>query len=353
MRRGASLRFAPAIMLVMLASAFAMVHAGREAADPLSIDSGLSDAAMVSDVLSHSSAGRPSQPVQPLEGPWVVAIQPGHWEVDQLPAEHARRRGNIGASHLGVREVEVNVAVTRALVPLLEGEGWIVTVVPATVPPGLRADAFLSIHADWAANPGRNGWKLAAPWRPSPAGQDLARALRGSFLAEPDLNEDVNGITVGMRGYFGFAAHRFHHASSPFTPAVLVELGFLTNDLERARFVERPEYYASILHRGLLDYFAARDRSETASLVPLEFGPMVARGGGAVVRRSADVASGILRRLEPDETVRPVDAVDGWYEVRIRTPALTGWVRADDLIPFGARVRDADPPRSHGVPDSR
>ena len=351
-RLRAPVTFAPAVVLVMLAWAFAAVHAGRNAGDLASVDPGSAGDA------SLSAADPVSEPmiiphVLPLEGPWVVAVQPGHWEVDQLPAEHARRRGNVGAAHRGVREIDVNLAVTRALVPMLEAEGWMVMIVPATVTPGLRADAFISIHADWAANPNRSGWKLAAPWRPSPAARSLALALRSSFLAEQNLNEDYGGITVGMRGYFGFASHRFHHASSPYTPAVLVELGFLTNDVERTRLAERPEYYAAIIHRGLVDYFADRDRYDTESLVPREFGPMVVGAGGASVRRSAEAVSSVLRHLEPDEAVRPVDAIDGWYEIRIRTPALTGWVKAVELVPYGAPARDEAPLLVDDVPGSR
>lgn len=284
--------------------------------------------------------------IVPLQGPWVVAIQPGHWRIDELPDEHARRRGNVGTAHRGVREVDINVAVTEALVPLLEGEGWDVQVIPATVPPGLRADAFLSIHADWGADPNRNGWKLAAPWRPSPAASELAQALRGSFDAEPTLREDRDGITVGMRGYFGFASHRFHYASSPYTPAVLVELGFVTNDVERARMAEDPEFYAAIIHRGLVSYFEDRDRHETASLIPRTFKIKTVGQDGAAVRRSTAIESGVIRHLEAGEIVRPVDAVDGWYEVRIRTPALTGWVQEADLRPFAAGTAGEPSPAS-------
>ena len=121
--------------------------------------------------------------------------------------------------------MDINLAVVDALIPLLEAENWTVIVVPATVPPGLRADAFISIHADWAGDPVRRGWKLAPPWRPSAASGDLADALKEAFRAEEGLTEDVGGVTVGMRGYFGFSYYRYVHASSPYTPAVLIELG--------------------------------------------------------------------------------------------------------------------------------
>ena len=125
--------------------------------------------------------------VIPLEGPIVVALQPGHWKIDELPQEARRRPRSIGAVHGDVRELDINLAVVDALVPLLEAENWRVIVVPATVPPGLRADVFLSIHADWGADPARRGWKLAPPWRPSIASGEIAEALKESFRAEENL----------------------------------------------------------------------------------------------------------------------------------------------------------------------
>ena len=57
-------------------------------------------------------------PYRPLTGPPVVAIQPGHWQIQNLPEEHAQRRTNIGAVYQGVREVDIALAVTAALQPL-------------------------------------------------------------------------------------------------------------------------------------------------------------------------------------------------------------------------------------------
>jgi len=212
--------------------------------------------------------------IVPLEGPIVVAVQPGHWKIDELPAEHARRNRGIGAVYAGVRELDINLAVVDALVPMIRARGWTAKVIPATVPPGLRADAFISVHADWGADINRNGWKLAPPWRPSPAASDLAASLRTAFASRSELREDVGGTTVGMRGYFGFASHRYTNASSPYTPAVLVELGFVTNTTERTRMVTNPEYYAEIIMDGLERHFFSWSRSNAASLVPRVFETM-------------------------------------------------------------------------------
>ena len=278
--------------------------------------------------------------VIPLEGPRVVALQPGHWKIDELPPEHDGRDRGIGAVYGAVRELDINLAVVDALVPMLEERGWTVIVVPATVPPGLRADVFVSVHADWASDPNRRGWKLAPPWRPSPAARDLAESLRDAFAAREELREDAGGITVGMRGYFGFASHRYTHASSPYTPAVLVELGFVTNASDRRRMLDRPDYYARIIAEGIERHLYTWSRADTASLVPQTFETMVAGDTGGVVYRTRDRSGPVLRRLEPGDRVRPVDELEGWYEVRFWSPRGIGWVAAEELVPYDRLVRD-------------
>ena len=264
--------------------------------------------------------------VVPLVGPLTVAVQPGHWKIDELPAEARRRERGPGAIHGEIREIDINLAVVDALVPLLEDEGWKVLVIPATVPPGLRTDAFISVHADWGGDPDRRGWKLAPPWRPSLAASDLAASLREAFLAEPALVEDVGGITVGMRGYFGFSSSRYIHASSPYTPAVLLELGFVTNAIDSELMLSRPEFYAAIIHRGLVNHFARWDRKNVWSLIPRLFSTLRVAANGAVVHRLPDAESNVLRRLEPGELIWPVDERDGWIEARFRNPNQIGWV---------------------------
>ena len=131
-------------------------------------------------------------PIEPLEGPWIVAVQPGHMRIGELPEELSHRRGDTGAVYGSVREAAINRAVVDALIPLMESEGWKTVLVPATVPPGLRADVFLSIHADGSNNPAQRGWKISPPWRPSPASRGLAAELAGAFSEETGLVEAVD-----------------------------------------------------------------------------------------------------------------------------------------------------------------
>jgi N-acetylmuramoyl-L-alanine amidase len=270
--------------------------------------------------------------IAPLTGPITVALQPGHWKIDELPAEHARRNRTIGAIHKGIRELDINLAVVDALVPLLRAENWDVIVVPATVPPGLRADAFISIHADWASDPERRGWKLAPPWRPSDASRDLSESLKDAFRGETELPEDVGGVTVGMRGYFGFSPHRYEHATSPYTPATLIELGFVTNDTDRDLMVADPSLYAEVIHRGLVAHFSSWDRNDVASLVPQVYENLIVRDGGATVRLSPEEGGSVMLNVPSGTILRPVDKIDGWYEVRFRNPFRTGWVSSELVV---------------------
>jgi len=292
-------------------------------------------------VLVGACAAPPDQPgeaprpvVEPLEGPWVVAIQPGHWLVEEVPDELERFRQSTGTAWGRVREVEVNLSVARALVPLVEARGWKAVLVPATVPPGLRVDAFVSIHADGSADTRRQGWKLAAPWRASPAAHRLAEALEGAFRSDPELVHDVSGVTVNMRGYFGFAHRRFSYAASPYTPSVLVELGFLSHAGDRRRLVEQPERYASILIRGLEAYLSSRPRDRVDDLVPPVYPPLEVGPGGA--RVAARPEGRVVAEVPEGTFVNPVGESGDWYEVSLRAPRVMGWISKTDLVPRGS-----------------
>lgn len=287
------------------------------------------------------TAGDPAAPVpaaagpmiEPLTGPWVVAIQPGHWEVSDLPYELRKLRTSSGAQYGSVREVDVNLAVARALAAQVAAAGWKPILVPATVDPQLRADAFIALHADWGATPDRRGWKLSPPWRASGASKSLADALSAAFSAQPDLVHDTDGVTVNMRGYYAFNPRRFEHAASEYTPDVLIEMGFITNATDRSLLTDHPGLFANIVMAGLEKYFAGRSRTQTADLAPMQLPWSAAGPTGASVRRTPSGDSTIIASLDPGMTIMPVDEKDGWYEVFVRHLWGTGWVRVDELVP--------------------
>lgn len=270
-------------------------------------------------------------PLIPLKGPIKIGIQPGHWRIEDLPDELARLRTSTGAAFGQLRELDINLAVSRILLERLLASGYDAELVPAAVPAGYRADLFVSVHADRADQPDRRGWKLSPPWRASPASKSLAAAMIASF-AESGLPEDKNGITANMRGYFGFSWWRFENALSPYTPAVLVELGFLGNAVERARMRDDPGFYAAILERGISRFLEGYRRDDPTFLVPIVHEARLAGPAGVRARAAPSDSSAVLERYEAGRLIRPVDeAPGGWFEVFSRALWRGVWVHESEL----------------------
>lgn len=270
-------------------------------------------------------------PLVPLEGPIKIGIQPGHWRIEELPDELARLRTSTGAAFGQLRELDINLAVSRILLERLLASGYDAELVPAAVPAGYRADLFVSVHADRADQPDRRGWKLSPPWRASPAAKSLASAMSAAF-AESGLPEDKGGVTANMRGYFGFSWWRYENVISPYTPAVLVELGFMGNAIERARMRDDPAFYATILERGIVRFLEGYARDDPTILVPVVHEARLAGPSGVRARASPSDASAIVERYEAGRLIRPVDeAPGGWYEVFSRALWRGVWVHESEL----------------------
>ena len=275
--------------------------------------------------------GLPGYALEVLEGPVRIGIQPGHWRIHELPDELARLRTSTGAAFGDLREVDLNLAVSRLLVEKLTAAGYAAELVPAAVPAGYRADLFVSVHADRADVPNRQGWKLSPPWRPSPRARALAEAMKASFRAS-GLAEDSGGITANMRGYFAFSWWRFSNTLSPYTPAVLIEMGFMGNAADRARMRDNPALYADLILNGIRGYLNGHDRNDLAALVPVILPLRFAAASGAAARAAPSFGAAVLKRYDAGRYVRPVDAADGgWLEVFSRPLRRGVWVHESEL----------------------
>jgi hypothetical protein len=192
-------------------------------------------------------------------GPARVGVQIGHLDSERHPDELARLRASTGGVGGGLLEVEVNQAVGLALAARLEALGLVVDLLPATVPPGYRADLVVAVHADSSLGPHRRGYKSAV-FRPSRNRWDesLKRALDGAFLAASGLPDDDENVTGDMLEYYAFNRH-YRHSLARSTPAVIVELGYISHPLDRD-LLRRPDRVAEMLERGLLAFLAERGR---------------------------------------------------------------------------------------------
>lgn len=189
-----------------------------------------------------------------------VAIQIGHELVERHPEELARLRVNTGGLWQGRRELDVNRAVALALAERLERHGVQVELLPATVPPDYRADLLLSLHADASPQPWRQGYKSAhfSPPR-NPLEPELKRLVDDAYLRASGLPDDTANVTSGMFRYYAFNHRRYEHAVSPHTPAVIVEMGYISHPRDLA-WLSTPDRPAAALEEAVLAFLEARGR---------------------------------------------------------------------------------------------
>jgi hypothetical protein len=275
----------------------------------------------------------PTPSPRPAGTPPRVGLQVGHLRSNELPDELARLRTSTGARWGNVTEADLNLDIVNRIKPLLEAQGVIVDVIPATVPVRYDADAFLAIHADGSASAAARGWKLATPWRTSEASRALMNAVAAAYGPATGLPEDVGGVTVNMKGYYAFNYRRHEHAIARTTPAIIVEMGFMSSAADRGVLFGQPDRVARGIADGVMAYLRARDPNNGAALLPPEFSTLRIGPDGATLRAAPREDARALATLDADSRLFPYDKVEGWYQVFVRGESrLQGWVREDQVV---------------------
>ncbi len=264
--------------------------------------------------------------------PWHVGIQSGHWQIDQVPAEQHRLRGDTGAQWRSITETGVNREIATRVVRQLQEAGITADLLPATVPPGYDADAFVAIHADDGAGTEASGWKIATPWRSSEASRRLRDDVARTYSQASGLPEDRYGVSYNMRGYYAFSWTRYEHAAAPTTPAVIIETGFLTSAVDRLVIVDDPERAARGISAGIIVFLGELAKLPDTALVPMAYPPMEVAADNAALRYFPDSAERIRTRLAVGTRVRPVREENGWTELIVwGNFRVFGWMRDSDL----------------------
>lgn len=194
------------------------------------------------------------QALTALRGPVRIGLQVGHLNETAMPRELAKLRASTGAEVGGLDEVDVNLAIVRALAARLRAMGFEVDVLGATVPVGYRATLVLAVHADASADPLREGYK-SAHYLPLRNARDPLLKLdvdRAVLLGTPLGDDDAN-VSIDMLRYYAFNTRRFRHAVARSTPGLIVELGYLTNPRDRA-LLQHPAPLAAALADGVVRY---------------------------------------------------------------------------------------------------
>jgi len=194
-----------------------------------------------------------------LKGPVRVGLQVGHLDAALHADEHAELRWNTGGHAAGVDELDVNLAVATELAALLRAGGIEVDLLPARMPVHYSADLVLALHADSVEEPDRNGYKSAHyfPLR-NDADPLLKEHIDSAYLPGSGLADDSTNTSGGMTGYYAFNPED-RHSVNPRSPALLIELGYISNRTDR-EFLLEPARPAALLHSGITSYLSARKR---------------------------------------------------------------------------------------------
>lgn len=168
---------------------------------------------------------------------------------------------NAGAEAFGVREQDITYEVGDILANLLRQSGnyevRLSRPTPTTVlgnsnSESLRlrvndanawgADYYISIHANTSSNESANGTEAFAYTQPSRA-----------FSLGTDILSGIAAET-GLRNRGMQTRTNLYVLKRTAMPAVLVELGFMTNPENLQLMVNRPDLFAEGIYRGIVDY---------------------------------------------------------------------------------------------------
>ena len=189
--------------------------------------------------------------------PPLVVLQAGHWKSNEHAEEFSWLRTSTGAQAGGVREVDLNVDIAHRAAEYLRAWGNEAYVLPATVPPNYRADAFVSLHGDGNSNLQARGYKVATYWRDWVASDVLVRELIDEYGRQTGLPLDWR-ITENMRDYYAFNSGLYEHTIAEDTPGAVLEMGFLSNAADRAYLVANRDTVARAIALGIARFLGAR-----------------------------------------------------------------------------------------------
>ena len=215
------------------------------------------------DVAAAPPAPRPVLPTA-TPRPWHVGLQAGHWQIADLPDSLSRLRDQSGTTYHGYREVDLNLDYARRAAAILQAAGVVVDVLPATVPNGYQADAFVAIHVDGNIVRPDRGFKDSPPYRSAVAWQDavLNDALSNAYATATGLPRDP-GISDNMRGYYAINGWMGGDSRiSITTPSSVIETGFLTSAADRAVLLNAPDQIAAGIAQGMLAYLGEKAAAE-------------------------------------------------------------------------------------------
>ena len=174
---------------------------------------------------------------------------------------HNPQNPNAGAEGNGYREQDLVYTIGQELSEILQAEGYETRLSRPTPETQLGtstatslatrvndanswgADYFISLHTNAATDPRATGSEAFAYQEPSAA-----------FRLGTDILEGLNRLT-GLRDRGMMVRPGLYVLRRTAMPAVLVELGFISNPEDAARMNTQPELFANGVYAGLLTFF--------------------------------------------------------------------------------------------------
>jgi N-acetylmuramoyl-L-alanine amidase len=210
----------------------------------------------------QSNGVRIPKPAMP-SGARRIGIQVGHLDTDKVPAELGTRIiYQTGTSWGGVNEVDVNLDIAQRMKAQLVARGYIVDIIPTTVPPGYLADVFIALHGDGDETGENSGFKLAHGSRRGPYEDRLMNLVRDEYAKVTGLDYDAEHVSRAMTAYYAFNWGRYQHAAAAHTPAVILEMGYLSNGHDRDIMVNRADGVATAIVNGIQKFLDEVPRSK-------------------------------------------------------------------------------------------
>lgn len=197
---------------------------------------------------------------------WVT-LQAGHYHNDVLPEELKHLTDHTGASAGGVNEVDVNVAVANLTAQMLYARGYSVDLLGATVPVSYTTDLFLALHADGNTDTSLRGFKAVAPWGSVPASDTFVGLLYEEYGKATRLPSDPR-TSEAMANYYAFNPIKYLHAVNTQVSSALLEMGFVTNALDREVLAREEDRIALGIANAVDRYFRSGAAGPTPSPYP-------------------------------------------------------------------------------------
>lgn len=154
---------------------------------------------------------------------------------------------------LGAKEADIARVVGYMLASYLEGSGYETKLVQddsleaiTRAANNWEADYFVSIHCNAAYTDQAMGTETYC-YEYHSEGQSLAECINNRIVRK------MNMVDRGVK------EANFYVLRHTIMPAVLVEMGFITNTEDCIKLLDKPEDFAEAIYKGILDYLEGEE----------------------------------------------------------------------------------------------